>query len=161
MACTFSCISQNPVKPTLQMRKLRLTRMSTCFGQDHEGGGRSGPGSQTPDVVLCKHQPGLGPPTSFRPAPATVIPQGKNQTLPPLISLLRLLPPRGPPCTATLQRFAGLPVFFLTSLSLLISSQQGSFPEMAPAKVTSGFHDASSKGLFKILFFLILPPSIL
>lgn len=40
------------------MRKRRLTQASQYFGQDGECGGRSEPGSRTPDAVLCEHQLG-------------------------------------------------------------------------------------------------------
>lgn len=84
------------------MRKLRLTQASEYFGQDHERGGRSEPGSWIP--MLCSANTNLvgwALPTSFRHAHTTCShnfhsTEKKIKHCPLLISLLQLLPQLGP-----------------------------------------------------------------
>lgn len=118
--------------------------------------------SQVPGLQCCALQTPtwVGP---FLPALDMLTPlsfyRKKVKHFPLLISLLQLLPQLGPSLHSQTSKTLKPDSLSSSSPPTHSSSHpnRGPFPEMAQAKVTNGFHDASSKGLFNILFFLFYP----
>lgn len=89
------------------------------------------------------------------------IPQKKNKTLPSTHFPPSVTAPTWPlPPQPNFKDLPGLPVSSSPPTHSSSHPNGGPFPEMALAEVINGFHDAGSKGLFQILFF-ILPHWIL